>query len=677
MKCKICKSDSKYLFSSKMLNKYDVKYFKCPNCEFIQTEKPYWLDEAYQHAITDLDIGLVYRNLDYSKKIYQVITNSFNYKNEFLDYAGGYGLFVRIMRDKGLNFYHHDKFCENIFATNHELSSLKIENKFEAITALEVFEHLEDPIEEIKNMTALADNIIFSTELVPNNIISKPDDWWYFVPETGQHIAFYSKKNLEYIAKLLNLHYYNQENLHIFSSKKFTKNPFTKSQKEINIPSLLNQDFLLAKSLSTTHKANSATKKYSKKSNNKQYIDNLIKLFNQLKSLKISVKLLKSDNSNLETKNKIINSKLNKTIYKLHEIYDSQGWRILRHIYQIRDKIIPEDGKLKSTIKAIITQIKLINLNKPRYSKRKINLKSNKIVYIGHSYHAKTKSTEFLLDYLKENFEVTELLDDSWQGKPFPDISFIDDSYLGIIFFQNLPNPEIYNTIKNKNLIFFPMYDSHGGLSLDYWKKYSNLKIINFSKTLHNKLFNWGFESIYLQYFPKPLPFIRSKENKVFFWQRIDKIDIDLVEKLIGKFKTKIHIHKSIDPNYKFKDPTKQQEKKFQISYSDWFKTRNKMQAKIQECNIYIAPREYEGIGLSFLEAMAMGKVVIAPNNPTMNEYIINNKTGYLYNINSPKQIGFLNILEIQKNTIHLITNGYKRWVNQKHNIIKFIKKND
>ena len=377
--------------------------------------------------------------------------------------------------------------------------------------------------------------------------------------------------------------------------------------------------------------------------------------------------------------NKII-SERNNIENRLREIYNSFGWRILRHLYLIRDFFFPKNNLIKKFLTTNILKIKNIKI---RYTnilhrlntKKNINIKSRKIVYIGHSYHSKTKSTGFLIDYLKENYKVTEILDDSWQGQPFPDFTFIDNSYLAVIFFQNLPDLKTIKEINNDNIIFFPMYDKSGNNNYDYWENYIDLKIINFSKTLHQKLINWGFNSIYLQYFPKPLPSIKNKTHKVFFWQRTNAIDINLVEELLGNFKTKIHIHKAIDPNFSFTEPNKKQEKKFNITYSNWFKTREEMQKKIQECDIYIAPRETEGIGMSFLEAMSMGKAVIALNNPTMNEYIINNKTGYLFDKNNLKTIDFYNISNIRKNSYNYMKNGYKNWKKEKNKIIEFIKK--
>src|SRR5688572_4643623 len=101
MFCKICENKCEEVFIEKVLNKYQVKYFQCTDCKFIQTEEPYWLPEAYQNAIAKLDIGLIWRNLNFSKTVENIIKENFNVHGRFLDYGGGYGMFVRMMRDKG------------------------------------------------------------------------------------------------------------------------------------------------------------------------------------------------------------------------------------------------------------------------------------------------------------------------------------------------------------------------------------------------------------------------------------------------------------------------------------------------------------------------------------------------------------------------------------------------
>lgn len=203
-RCAICSSTMEKLFSAKVLAHYEVDYFHCTDCELIQTEQPYWLDVAYDSAITDLDVGLVQRNLKLSEIVSLIIDRYFDGRKRFLDFAGGYGLFVRLMRDKGFDFHHHDKFCQNLFANFFSMSDLDdAARKFELVTAFEFFEHVADPIMYFEQILGLSDTVLFTTELAPKHINSA-DDWWYFTPETGQHISFYSRRSLAILAQKMN-----------------------------------------------------------------------------------------------------------------------------------------------------------------------------------------------------------------------------------------------------------------------------------------------------------------------------------------------------------------------------------------------------------------------------------------------------------------------------------------
>jgi hypothetical protein len=52
-----------------------------------------------------------------------------------------------------------------------------------------VFEHLADPLGEVKKMLEFSDNILFTTELQPKSY-EELKDWWYIMPDLGQHISF-------------------------------------------------------------------------------------------------------------------------------------------------------------------------------------------------------------------------------------------------------------------------------------------------------------------------------------------------------------------------------------------------------------------------------------------------------------------------------------------------------
>ena len=73
MKCKICNSDTELKFSHIVLRKYNVKYYNCPDCSFMFTENPYWIEEAYNKPINLSDTGMLDRNLYFRKVISQSV----------------------------------------------------------------------------------------------------------------------------------------------------------------------------------------------------------------------------------------------------------------------------------------------------------------------------------------------------------------------------------------------------------------------------------------------------------------------------------------------------------------------------------------------------------------------------------------------------------------------------
>jgi Methyltransferase domain len=222
MHCKICSSDTQHLFREEVLLKYDVSYYKCKNCSFIQTEAPYWLEEAYEDSISACDVGVAQRGLLWRAALKRIINNYFDPNLKFVDYGGGTGLLVRFMRDAGFNFYRYDLYGKNTFARGFDISDVQNgDAKFELLTAFEVFEHLEDPLSDIEQMFRLSDSLLFSTLLQPLDTNKlNPKDWNYFSPETGQHIAFYTSKTLNKIALKFGCNFYSDgEDVHLLTFK--------------------------------------------------------------------------------------------------------------------------------------------------------------------------------------------------------------------------------------------------------------------------------------------------------------------------------------------------------------------------------------------------------------------------------------------------------------------------
>lgn len=305
-----------------------------------------------------------------------------------------------------------------------------------------------------------------------------------------------------------------------------------------------------------------------------------------------------------------------------------------------------------------------------------------KLLYVGHNYHLKTKSNSFLIDILKEYYDIfyvtynpyTDQYDglEDAQGKHF-DVALIYQVLVGQDF--------VRKNFSFSKLVFVPMYDQIVTAPMENpFSFYRDCKIICFSKTLYNDLGKRGFKAFYLQYFP-PVDETHIDEGNpysVFFWQRMELINLKVVEKLFSKVPIEhFHVHKAMDPGWKFEEPGESIADK--ITYSQWFESAEDMKKLMEESAYYIAPRLYEGIGMSFLEAMAMGRCVIAPDAPTASEYIQNGVTGILYNPHDvhPIPINEDVLRNIQKNAKEFIRKGRANWEANKDQIIDFIESAD
>lgn len=196
MKCKICGSTSKHIFSAQVLMRYQVQYFECPQCDFVQSEEPYWLDESYSSAINEEDTGIMKRNIQSCNVVLATLLLLGKTKGKVVDYAGGYGILVRLLRDEGVDAFWYDRYCENLVARGFEFSG----ETAELATAFEAFEHFVEPMQELDSIFGISKNILFSTLLIPQPA-PPTDQWWYYGFEHGQHISFFRAKTLRFIAK--------------------------------------------------------------------------------------------------------------------------------------------------------------------------------------------------------------------------------------------------------------------------------------------------------------------------------------------------------------------------------------------------------------------------------------------------------------------------------------------
>ncbi|MBK9579666.1 MAG: class I SAM-dependent methyltransferase [Fibrobacterota bacterium] len=215
--CPICSATQIRSFSHQVLGKHEVAYFYCSNCGLLNTEQPYWLDEAYEEAIIEKDTGLVARNLANAKTLAWALPILGKGSGKLLDVAGGYGLLARLLRDRGFDCFTTDKFCKNLFAKEFEPRE---DFTADALFAFEVLEHIPDPLLFVSDLFTKFDckTFIFSTQTFSET--PPPPDWWYYVFECGQHISFYQPRTLKLMASKLGCrHYLLEPGLHLFTNE--------------------------------------------------------------------------------------------------------------------------------------------------------------------------------------------------------------------------------------------------------------------------------------------------------------------------------------------------------------------------------------------------------------------------------------------------------------------------
>ena len=195
-------ADCEILFSHEVLGNYNANYYYDKSIGYIFIDEPYWLEEAYDSAITITDTGILARNTSNVNRVSTaILLNSINVKKG-VDLGGGYGLFVRGMRDKGFNFFWEDKYAENLVARGFEAD----EDVHEVAVAFEVLEHLTNPLQFLQDAKLKYNfHTCFFTATCFNMNILPTRDWWYWAFETGQHISFFSENSLEYMANQIDM----------------------------------------------------------------------------------------------------------------------------------------------------------------------------------------------------------------------------------------------------------------------------------------------------------------------------------------------------------------------------------------------------------------------------------------------------------------------------------------
>lgn len=308
-----------------------------------------------------------------------------------------------------------------------------------------------------------------------------------------------------------------------------------------------------------------------------------------------------------------------------------------------------------------------------------------RIAFVDHSFHSKTLSTDFLPEVLRRYGCVVDYFwDGTWNNEPSVQWQEVQEYDVVIMFqaFCQIEN-QYYRRI-HPNVVFIPMLDQFGIWQgplfnlTSYWEVFQGSKVLCFSNALHCMLTGFGIKSLFARYYPKVQVdnVISDSGLHGFFWlRREEQISWSTIRKLIGDTKfDSFHIHLANDPGTPEPMlPTQEDIDRHNITFSTWFENKSDFNKVVNRANVFFAARMEEGIGQSFLEAMARGQCVVAPDEGTMNEYIIPGVNGLLYNSKRPESVDFSHVHKIGLQAKEGAAYGRVLWENSEKYIVEYI----
>lgn len=226
----------------------------------------------------------------------------------------------------------------------------------------------------------------------------------------------------------------------------------------------------------------------------------------------------------------------------------------------------------------------------------------------------------------------------SWDGITFPVAHVPNINWTApLIFCQFWPPTELLNNPRAR-LVWLPMWDMMSNLPQEWWNGLpKSLRVVAFSEKIYQRARTAGLPTLRLHYYKEVVgcaPVQWQSGRILFYWNRTGLIGPRFLEQLCHALRVdKLLFRGQLDPKIPdqlaYTLPSRLG--KTVVEELPTFASQAEYLAKIQQANIYIAPRATEGVGMTFIEALARGCAVFAFDAPTMNEYIAHNKTGYLF----------------------------------------------
>ena len=242
----------------------------------------------------------------------------------------------------------------------------------------------------------------------------------------------------------------------------------------------------------------------------------------------------------------------------------------------------------------------------------------SRVAFVDHPYHRVTKSSRFFADALSQTHEVVELDSGARSGGTPISAREVDAVAAdAAVFWQTLPWPTELLKLQTP-AIWVPMYDTaarKAGPLLWRVLRERNVRIVAFCRALSRTAARYGISAIDGTYYPDPSAFGEMRRDsgglRVFLWDR-GEVGVRRLKSLLGDQEVEETILRlAPDPGLRVTHPSSSDLARYRIRVIAGPLSRDEHLRLLARCSVFVAPRELEGIGMSNLEAMAMGLAVV------------------------------------------------------------------
>lgn len=298
------------------------------------------------------------------------------------------------------------------------------------------------------------------------------------------------------------------------------------------------------------------------------------------------------------------------------------------------------------------------------------------ILLVDHICHRQTKSFDFFRDLLSQHFRVDTFHYERHYRCRIPPEKVVWADVL--VFLEFMPF-RFRLGVPGKRCVFVPMYDNEWG-SVGLWRRIalSGMSVVSFSRSVSGFARRCGVRNVLDVRYAVDTDRFAGKEGDprvIALWER-GAVTFRTVKRLFSPEDVdKVIVMRRPAENVAYEPVSPEDIAVYHVEiHESAFLPEEEYHKLLSEPGVYVAPRLKEGIGMSFLEQMAMGKCVVAHDDATMNEYIADGTNGILVDMRNPRHVSAAEIANVRANVRASMAELHSEWKKDMVRLVDFFR---